>query len=257
MNKRVPIVAGNWKMFKRYSEALDLARRVRYGLGSERWCEVVLCPPFPYLIPIKEILKDSQIKLGAQNMHYEDEGPYTGEVSAKMLLTSGVQFVILGHSERREHFDETDEIVNLKIKRALYSGLIPIVCVGERLEERKAGKMLEVVSSQLEGCFKGIELKDGAQVVIAYEPVWAIGTGVNATPKEAQEAQNFIRVWLKNRYGENVGDCVRILYGGSLKPENAGEIFSMDDVDGGLVGGASLEAESFIKIVLAAKDVKC
>jgi len=255
--KRQLIVAGNWKMFKSLPEAIGLARRIKLKFASEKGVEIVLCPPFPYLVPLSELLRGTPIKLGAQNMHYEDEGAFTGEVSAKMLLTSQVNFVIIGHSERRTYFGETDEIVNLKVKKAIEAGLVPIMCIGETLEERQQERTLEVLERQLNVGLAGVNLKTGQEIVIAYEPVWAIGTGVNATPLEAQESHAFIRSWLKKRYGEGVSSALRIQYGGSLKPENARAIFEMEDVDGGLVGGASLDADAFGAIIIKAKEAKC
>jgi triosephosphate isomerase (TIM) len=249
MRKR--IVAGNWKMFKTVPEAVALASAVKEALPSGCSTEVIMCPPFVNLTSVAAAIANSPVKLGAQNMYWEERGAFTGEVSADMLKSAGCQYVILGHSERRQYFGETDATVNKKIKRALLSGLIPIVCVGETLEQRKAGDTEKVVGEQVKGCLADINAEQAQTLVVAYEPVWAIGTGVTATTEQAQEVHRFIRTLLASMYNETVAQAIRIQYGGSMKPENAGQLLSQADIDGGLIGGASLDAASFIKIVTA------
>jgi triosephosphate isomerase len=249
MRKR--IVAGNWKMFKTVPEAVALASAIKEVLPSGCATEVVLCPPFVNLTSVAAAIANSPLKLGAQNMYWEEKGAFTGEVSADMLKSAGCQYVILGHSERRQYFGETDATVNKKIKRALAVGLIPIVCVGETIEQRKAGDTEKVVGEQVKGCFADISAEQAQTLVVAYEPVWAIGTGITATTEQAQEVHRFIRTLLASLYNETVAQAIRIQYGGSMKPENAGQLLSQADIDGGLIGGASLEAASFIKIVTA------
>ncbi|MEW6751144.1 MAG: triose-phosphate isomerase [Candidatus Latescibacterota bacterium] len=250
---RRPIVAGNWKMNKTAPEAGELAQRL-VALGGELCAgrDVVLCPPFTALEAVRQVLTGSPICLGAQNMHWEATGAYTGEVSAPMLLTSGCTHVILGHSERRQYFAETDETVNRKLHAALHTGLTPIVCVGESLQQREAGKLEATVVGQVEAAFKGIASGDASRVVLAYEPIWAIGTGRTATTQQAQEAHALIRRCLQGAYGREVASRIRIQYGGSVKAENAAELFACPDIDGGLIGGASLNAEGFAAIVRSA-----
>jgi triosephosphate isomerase len=250
---RRKIVAGNWKMNKTVPEAVELSRRFRELFEADHLeVDVVLCPPFVHLVPVREVIEGSRIALGAQNLHWEERGAFTGEISAEMLLSSGCRFVIVGHSERRQYFGETDEVVNRKVRRALMSGLTPIVCVGETLDERKAGRTESVVERQVRGAFAGMGRDEIARTVIAYEPVWAIGTGVNATPEQAQEVQRFIRQLIEELAGRDVAAGLRIQYGGSVTPANARDLMSQPDVDGALVGGASLKADSFYEIVRAA-----
>ncbi len=245
---RTKIVAGNWKMNKTASEAAALVTEIRKAANDGNGAvEVVVCPPFTDLAAAAEALKGSKIGLGAQNMHWQANGAYTGEVSAEMLKDLGVKYVIIGHSERRQYFAETDETVNLKTKAAIAAGLVPIVCVGELLEERQGGKMEEVVVRQVKTGLAGVDM---ATVVIAYEPVWAIGTGLTATPEQAQEVHALIRKTLQEMFGA-VADTVRIQYGGSMKPDNAKELMSCADIDGGLIGGAALKGDSFAAIVSA------
>jgi triosephosphate isomerase len=215
--------------------------------------EVAVCPPFPYLIPVAKALQGTTIKVGGQNMHWEEEGAFTGEVSPRMLKDAGCHFVIMGHSERRQFFGETDEKINKKIKKALSIGLAPIVCVGELLAEREAGTTEKVIRTQLEGCFKNLTPEEMKKLVIAYEPVWAIGTGKTATPEQAQEVHRFIRGWLSGAFGKDAAESIRIQYGGSVKPDNAKALMSQPDIDGALVGGASLKADGFAAIVRAAE----
>jgi triosephosphate isomerase len=247
------LVAGNWKMNTDLVTGRVLAREVVDGLGDPGDVSVVLCPPFISLHAVSEIVRSTPVGLGAQNMHTDDNGAFTGEVSAPMLRSVGCQYVIIGHSERRQFFGETDEGVNRKIKQAFANDLVPIVCVGEMLDERRAGREGEVVRRQVTGALDGMTVDDPAWLVIAYEPVWAIGTGETATPRQAQEMHALIRGMLKEKYGETKGRKVQILYGGSVKPGNAAELFSQQDVNGGLIGGASLSAKDFIQIVHAGR----
>ncbi len=249
---RIPIIAGNWKMYTTASEAVQLVEHLKPLVENLNGVEIAVCPPFVNLIPVAQALKGSHIRLGSQNMYWEEEGAFTGEVSAKMLKEVGCHFVILGHSERRQYFGETNEGVNKKVKKALASGLWPIVCIGETLEEREKGITENVIQSQLEGCFQGLSSTDMKKIVIAYEPVWAIGTGRNATPEQAEEVHRFIRRWIENRFGKETAEAIRIQYGGSVKPENAKDLLSQPNIDGALVGGASLKAESFATIVKSA-----
>lgn len=243
------IIAGNWKMNKNLSESIELANSIKRTLYDILEIEIVLCPPFTSLSDVKEVLIDTNIRLGAQDVHWEKEGALTGEVSAPMLKNIGCEYCIVGHSERRQFFHETNETVNRKAKALLREGISPIVCVGERLEERKAGSTFAVVKDHVENSLAGITRDEIPKVVIAYEPVWAIGTGLNATREQAQEVHKYIRGCLSAMYGEEAAGLVRIQYGGSVKPENIKELISRPDVDGALVGGASLKAESFAKIM--------
>ncbi len=229
-----------------------MASALKQSLSDIDSVKVILCPPFTALASVKEATKGSNILLGAQNMHWEEKGAYTGEISPQMLLTIGCEYVILGHSERRSYFFETNENINLKVKSALKFGLIPIVCVGERLEEREANKTEQVVEDHVRGAFKGLSADLVKKCVIAYEPVWAIGTGKTATPGQANEVHIFIREILSSTCGKECAEKVNILYGGSVKPENSKELLETSDIDGALVGGASLDADSFDKIVKSA-----
>lgn len=244
---RKPFIAGNWKMNKTITEAIELVNNLKRELVDIQEADIVVCPVFTALSEVSDLVVDSNIGLGAQNLYWQDSGAFTGEVSAPMLKDAGCQYVIIGHSERRKYFGETDETVNKKIKAALKIGLSPIVCVGETLEEREAGKTIEVVKAQLSGGFEKIE--DLSNITIAYEPVWAIGTGKTATPDQAQEVHKFIREWISRKYSAQVAESLRILYGGSVKPSNTKELMNQEDIDGSLVGGASLEAASFVEIV--------
>ncbi len=243
---RKPIIAGNWKMNLTPSEGLKLVNELK-PLVKDASCEVVVCVPATHIDAIGKAIKGSNVKLGAENVHFADNGAYTGEISADMLLELGVEYVIIGHSERRQYFNETDETVNKRTLQALKKGLTPIVCVGETLEERETGKTEEVIKVQLVEGLKGVE--DLTKIVIAYEPVWAIGTGKTATSEQANETIGFIRTTLGNIFCENCAQKVRIQYGGSMKPNNAKELMAMDEIDGGLIGGASLKAVDFSAIV--------
>ena len=229
-----------------------MASALKQKLSDIKQVKVILCPPFTALASVNEATLGSNILLGAQNMHWEKEGAYTGEISPKMLLTIGCKYVIIGHSERRNYFFETNESVNLKVKSALGFGLIPILCVGEKLEEREANKTEQVVEDHIKGAFEDLTADLVKKCVIAYEPVWAIGTGKTATPDQANEVHLFIRELLSSMFGKECAEKVNILYGGSVKPENSKELLKMSDIDGALVGGASLDADSFEKIVRSA-----
>jgi triosephosphate isomerase len=240
-------------MHKTIGEAVELAAEVKRGLAEVEGVDVLLCPPFTALKSVGDLLRYSNVKLGAQNMHWVESGAYTGEISPLMLRDLGCEYVILGHSERRTHFGERDENVNRKAKAALAAKLCPVVCVGETLEQRDQGKAEAVVREQVQRSLDG--LGDALlKTVIAYEPVWAIGTGQTATTDQAQAAQSFIRKRIREMAGDAVGQAIRIQYGGSVKPSNAAELFGQHDVDGGLIGGASLVADSFVKIVQAAAE---
>lgn len=244
---RKPIIAGNWKMNNTPKQATELIHALK-PLVENAQATVVVCPSFVCLAAAKEALAGSEIALGAQNMHFEQSGAYTGEVSADMLLALGVEYVIIGHSERREYFAETDETVNKKVKVALEKGLTPIVCVGERLEEQQSGITAEVVRKQIKLALLGISKEDVKKVVVAYEPIWAIGTGKTATSDDANQTIKEIRDAIREVFS-NAADEVRIQYGGSMNPKNASELMAMSDIDGGLIGGASLKAEDFSKVV--------
>jgi triosephosphate isomerase len=246
------IIAGNWKMNKDIKETFDFLLPLKNNLiGQNLSVEVVVCPPFTSLFVASEMLKETNIKLGAQNVFYEVEGAYTGEISPKMLKSVKCEYVIIGHSERRKYFYETDEIVNKKVKKAIEFGLKPIICVGETLEEREKGITFNVLERQVKGAFEGLSSDQIKEVVIAYEPVWAIGTGRNATPEQAQEAQKFIRELVAELFNDEVAQNLTIQYGGSVTSENAYSLLSQPDVDGALVGGASLKVDSFLKIIKA------
>ncbi len=249
------VIAGNWKMNTLPSEGVELAKSV-VNLTSKSSSNVivVLCPPATHLKDIVQATTDTHISVGAQNVHWEKSGAYTGEISAEMLLALGVKWVIIGHSERRKYFGETDTTVNMRAKRALQAGLRPIVCLGETLEERQSGKTFEVLKRQVKLGLDGLKLTGYGGLVIAYEPVWAIGTGVNATPEQAQEAHLFIRNIIKENFSEEISQQTVIQYGGSVTDQNAKDLLECPDVDGALVGGASLKAEVFSRIVKAGED---
>lgn len=250
--KRRPLVAANWKMYKTASEVEAFLKTFVPSLPSALQTDVVICPPYPFLGLTAQHLKGSQAKLGAQNMNENAEGAYTGEVSTAMLSSVGCEYVILGHSERRQYYGETNATVNKKLIAALKAGLLPIVCVGESLAEREAGKTLAVVSSQVKEALINVPSADTKKIILAYEPIWAIGTGRTATPAQAQEVHLSIRDVLKDQYGSLTSLSVRILYGGSVKPENMAELMACEDIDGGLVGGASLKPDSFLSLVQSA-----
>lgn len=249
---RRKFVAGNWKMFTTSDTARQLATAVVRGLGEEQRVTVAVCPPFPYLPVVAEVLKSSRLALGAQNCFHEKEGAFTGEVSPAMLVDVGCRYVILGHSERRHKLGETDAFINRKVHAARAAGLEVILCLGETLQERQANHTEKVLESQLSGSLAGLDAAALRRVVLAYEPVWAIGTGQNATPEQAQQAHAFIRGQIRKRFGEDSASALPIQYGGSVKPDNAASLFGQPDVDGGLIGGASLNADHFLAIVRAA-----
>jgi len=246
---RVPIIAGNWKMNKSVDESIELANAIIRGAYDVKNVDIVLCPPFTSLSDLSEMLADSDVSLGAQNCFWLNEGAYTGEIAPGMLKKAGCEYVILGHSERRAYFGETNETVNKRLIAALGEGLKPIVCVGEKLDEREANKTFDVVRDHVENGLKGVTKNDMENVTIAYEPVWAIGTGKNATPAQAQEVHAFIRELVGKIYDKAIADQLRIQYGGSVNPGNAESILKEKDVDGGLIGGASLKADSFLDII--------
>lgn len=244
---RTPIIAGNWKMNNNIEESLQLVNGIKENTLDKN-VEAVICVPFTDLKDVKEAIKDTDIKLGAQNMHFEESGAYTGEISASMLKEIGVDFCIIGHSERRQYFNETDETVNKKIKTAIKHNIKPIVCVGETLEQKEANKERQIVGSQIEGAFKEIKSEDVTNIVVAYEPIWAIGTGKTASSEDAENMIAFIRETINTLYGDT-SEKVRIQYGGSVKPTNVAELMAKEGIDGALVGGASLKAEDFAKLV--------
>ena len=247
--KRRPILAGNWKMNMTTAQARDLASKLIPLVSGVKDREIVLAPPYTALQTVGDAIKGTNVALAAQNLHWEDKGAYTGEISAEMLLDLGCKYVIIGHSERRQYFGETDETVNKRLRKALDKGLLPIVCVGETLQEREAGKANAVIERQMAGALRGITAEEMKRVVVAYEPVWAIGTGKTATPGQANEIHGFIRQKVKALYSEAVAESLRIQYGGSVTPENVSSLMAMPDIDGALVGGASLKPESFAAIV--------
>jgi triosephosphate isomerase (TIM) len=249
---RKAFIAGNWKMYTDVDEAVALVSSLNQKMGGITKVDVLVCPPAVNLDGVNKVLAGSQIKLGAQNMHFEMSGAYTGEISGSMLRAVGCRYVIVGHSERRAYFEETDEMVNKKIKAAFEQGLIPIMCVGETLEQREAGKTFDVIEKQVvNGLVDTIEyiVNNNKEIVLAYEPIWAIGTGKVATPEQAQEVHKFIRNKLKEIFNEKVAQDIRIQYGGSVKPENIKDLIVKEDIDGALVGGASLKVDSFCSII--------
>jgi triosephosphate isomerase len=256
MSLRKKLIAGNWKMNKTAADGVALVREIVTAAGKQSDVEVVVCPPFTALESVGKAVEGSNVKLGAQNMHFEASGAFTGEISAPMLRALFATHVILGHSERRTLFGETDELINKKLLAALKNQLRPIFCIGETLAEREAGSTLKVVQTQVERGLEGVSKELAQSVVIAYEPVWAIGTGKVATTEQAQEVHAFIRGLLTKLFTEPVAQKMRILYGGSMKPANAPELLAQKDIDGGLIGGAILEARSFVELVNAAVTVK-
>jgi triosephosphate isomerase len=252
-SKRIPIIAGNWKMNKTVEEALTLVDEMMDDLEAYEEVETVLCPPFMALSPVMDLVEDTNLKLGAQNMHYKESGAYTGEISP-LMLREVCDYVILGHSERRMYFHETDEDINLKVKAALKNDLVPIIAVGENLGQREAGQTAELIARQVEIALREVNSFDAASVVIAYEPIWAIGTGKAASGEIANEVCRSIRQTLARLYDDNVANQIRIQYGGSVTGDNIAEFMSQPDIDGALVGGASLKATDFIKIVARTQE---
>lgn len=250
---RTPIIAGNWKMFKTIKEATAFVETVKDQVAVEG-VESVVCSPFTNLPALVEAAKGSQLKLGAQNMHWEENGAYTGEISGVMLSDLGIDYVILGHSERRAYFNETDETVNKKVHAAFKHGLTPIVCVGEKLEEREANQTMDVCRTQTLAALNGLSAEQAAKVVIAYEPIWAIGTGKSSTAEDANEVIRYIREQISSEFGAAVAEQVRIQYGGSVKPNNIADYMKQSDIDGALVGGASLEPDSYVQLIEGARS---
>lgn len=246
---RTPIIAGNWKLNKTISEAVALTTALKGLVAGSNGVEIVVAPPFTALDAVSKVVNGSNIRLAAQDVYWEDSGAFTGEVSAPMLKDIGCDYVIIGHSERRQYFAETNETVNQKVQAALLHNLRPIICVGELLEEREAGRTEKVIESHVTGGITGLTTTELLSCVIAYEPVWAIGTGKTATPEQAQDVHKYIRDLITRTYSKDVASQICIQYGGSVKPENASELMAQPDVDGALVGGASLDAESFAQIV--------
>jgi triosephosphate isomerase len=253
MATRIPLIAGNWKMYKTASEAAAAARALKDLTAGAAGVEVMIAPPFTALATVAEVLAGSAIATGAQNLHWEPEGAFTGEIAPGMITDAGCRYVIVGHSERRHLFGETDQDVNRKVKAALAAGLIPVLCIGETESERNAEQTFSVLDKQVRLGLEGVSLQTPGGIVVAYEPVWAIGTGQTATRDQAQEAHAFIRALLRKLYGEPVAEDTRILYGGSVKPSNIAALINMKDIDGALVGGASLEPETFAQIVKLGK----
>lgn len=252
---RTPLIAGNWKMNNSVDESTELVKGIIKNTASVKKTEMVVAPPFTALHAVASVLKGSSINLSAQNVFWEEKGAFTGEISPSMLVDMGCEYVIIGHSERRQYFGETDETVNKRAKAVLSQKIKPIICIGETLEEREADKTFGVIETQLKGALTEMDDQGFEKVVIAYEPVWAIGTGRNATPEQAEEVHQFIRNLLKDLYGSEASERTRILYGGSMKPENAEALLNQADIDGGLIGGASLKAESFSEIIQVAENL--
>ncbi len=246
---RKPIIAGNWKMNKTNTEAASLLNDIIFGVKGVMDVEIIICPPYTALSDVNKLIKKTNIELGAQDVYFEEKGAFTSKISCEMLADVGCTYVILGHSETRQYFNETDELINKKVKAALKNSLKPIICVGESLEQRKANETMNVVKQQVKEALKDIPKTQMKNIVIAYEPIWAIGTGETATPEQAQEVHFAIRKVLLALYDPVVAESTRILYGGSVKPNNVKELMAEEDIDGGLIGGASLDAESFSKLV--------
>ena len=242
-----PLIAANWKMNKNIEESISFINNFKNSSKKIKNAEIAICPPFTSLNEVNKIIKGSNIKIEAQNMHYEDNGAFTGEISPLMLKDAGCDYVILGHSERREYFNEDNQLKNKKLISALKNNINPILCVGEKLEQRENNQTFDVIKGQLTNCLKNINKEDAKKITIAYEPVWAIGTGKNATPEQAEEVHKFIRGLLSKLYS-NISENTRIIYGGSVKPNNIKDLMNQDNIDGALVGGASLKEEDFFQI---------
>ncbi len=252
---RNPIIGGNWKMNKGTpSEAIEMLEELISLVKKIDSVDIVIVPPFTVLFSAIQTVKNTNIMVGAQNMYYEEKGAFTGEVSPVFLKKLGCKYVILGHSERRDIFNESDDLINKKLKKALKAGLNPIVCIGEHLEERETSRTKDVIENQFKLTFKDLKSEELNRVTIAYEPIWAIGTGKTATPEQAEEIHIFIRELIASIYGKNTAETVRIQYGGSIKPTNAKEIFKKENIDGGLVGGASLQSKSLYEIIKASEE---
>lgn len=249
MGDRTPLIAGNWKMFKTAAEALETAGKLVELVADTTGVDIMIAPAFTALDPVSKIVTGTRVALGAQNLHWEKQGAYTGEISAQMLTASGCRYVIIGHSERRQYFGETDDTVNRKIRTALDADLLPVLCVGETEGEREAGQTFSVLDKQVKMGLQGYVPEDLGTLVIAYEPVWAIGTGKTASRDQAQEVHQYIRSLIETAFNPALAGSMRILYGGSVKPGNISDLMEMSDIDGALVGGASLDADSFSQIV--------
>jgi len=249
MENRRPLIAGNWKLFKTCQEAVETAGQLVKLIGPTADCDVMIAPPFTALAPVSEIIKGSRVSLGAQDLYWENEGAYTGEISAPMLVSSGCTYVIIGHSERRQFFHETDETANKKVRASINGDLIPILCVGESENQRESNETFSVLDNQVTNGLEGFSVDELETLVIAYEPVWAIGTGKTATTDQAQQVHRYLREMLEKSFGNRLAKSVRILYGGSVKPGNIADLMAMPDIDGALLGGASLKAETFGEIV--------
>ena len=249
--ERKPLIAGNWKMNLNLDEAVSLVNAITDSISDISRVDVLVAPPFTTISVVKQAIGHANILLGAQNMHWEMSGAFTGEISGRMLQEIGCTHIILGHSERRMLFSETNEMIDLKMKSAVALGLIPILCIGETIEQREAGQTFEVIEDQLAASLKSFRVNKHmpATTVLAYEPVWAIGTGLTATPEQAQEIHYFIRKWIENNFNAELAQQIRILYGGSVKPDNVRDLMSEADIDGALVGGASLKADSFVQLI--------
>ena len=256
MNRRYrkTIIAGNWKMNKTASETKKFAEELKTIMPRAKWCETVVCVPYVNIPAAMKAFKDMRVSVGAENLYYEPSGAFTGEVSAEMLKDLGVKYVIIGHSERRQYFGETDIIVNKKVHAALEAGLHPIICVGESLEQREMDVTMELIALQVKSALSGVSADKARKCVIAYEPIWAIGTGKTATAEQAGEVCTAIRTVIRGLYGARVARSITIQYGGSMNPKNAAELLSQGDVDGGLIGGAALKADQFVEIINAANQ---
>lgn len=252
MSQRIPFIVGNWKCFKTIEEARLLVRQIREGFGDESEVDVVVAPPYTALAVVAGELAGSPVQMAGQNVHWEAQGAWTGEICTEQLLDVGCQYAIVGHSERRQFFCETAETVARRVQRCLESGIVPILCTGETQEDRQSGRAKDVILGDLERCVSGLTASGLSRIIIAYEPVWAIGTGLTATPEAAQEVHGWIRQWLGARDGAQLADEIRILYGGSVKADNVSDLLREKDIDGALIGGASLSAESFLSILRVA-----
>jgi len=250
---RKKLVAGNWKMNMNVADSLSLVGSIISKISEVNSdTDIILFPPFTSLYAVTEKFPSSNFSIGAQNIHHKDEGAFTGEISADMVVSCGCKYVLIGHSERRQYFFEDDYLINLKLKKALKANLKPVLCVGESLEQRENGSYEKVVDNQVTLCLRDVSKEEAKNITIAYEPVWAIGTGKTATPEQANSMHKMIRTSVKNIFGDEIAESMRILYGGSVNDKNSGELFSQSDIDGGLIGGASLKPDSFVNIILSA-----
>ena len=248
------IIAGNWKMNKTVSESVALAEGIVEATKDIKKTEVVIAPTYLAAAKVADVIKGSNVKLAVQDVHWKDQGAFTGKVSVDMIKEIGAEYIIIGHSEQRQYFHETEETVNLKVKKTLEAGLKPIICIGETLDERNGGKLETVLSTQVKGAFQDVSAEDAAKCVLAYEPVWAIGTGVVATDEQAEDTQKYVRSVVAEIYGEAIANGMRIQYGGSMKPDNAQGLLAQANIDGGLIGGAALKPDTFFAIIKAAEE---